>query len=97
MANATLTLERVEGPGKDCCVWELAGKATAIRLRLEVVEELEREVLERFRALTKRGSEIGGLLLGRVSRNPLTIAVEGFEAVACDYSRGPLYQLSEVE
>ncbi|MGA2329964.1 MAG: hypothetical protein ABSH05_27280 [Bryobacteraceae bacterium] len=97
MANATLTLERTEGTGADCCVWELAGNAAAIRLRLEVVERLEREALESLRALTKRGSEVGGLLLGRVSRDCHAITIEEYEAVACDYSRGPLYQLSEAD
>jgi hypothetical protein len=66
-------------------------------MRQEVVQRLERESLESFRALTKRGSEIGGLLLGRVSRDPHAIVIEEVEAVACDYSRGPLYLLSEAD
>jgi hypothetical protein len=97
MLNATPLLERTQEANPDCCAWEPAGKATAIRLRLDLVERLEREALESFRAFTKRGSEIGGLLLGRVSRNPQTVTVEDYEIIACDYSRGPLYQLSEAD
>lgn len=97
MVNATPLLERTEETSPDCCLWEPAGKAIAIRVRLDVVERLEREALETFRAVAKRGSEVGGLLLGRVSREPHSITVEDYEIIACDYSRGPLYQLSEAD
>ena len=85
------------GSGTDFCLWEVPAKALSIRMRPEVVERLERESLESFRALTKRGSEIGGLLLGHVSRDPHAIVVDEVEAVVCDYSRGPLYLLSEAD
>jgi hypothetical protein len=85
------------GSGTDFCLWEVPLKALSIRMRPEVAERLEREALESFRALTKRGSEIGGLLLGHVSRDPHAIVIEEVEAVVCDYSRGPLYLLSEAD
>lgn len=95
MVNTTHTLERIEGTGADCWNWELPETGSSIWLSLEVVDRLEREALESFRAITKRGSEIGGLLLGQVSRDPHAIKITDYEPVACDYSRGPLYQLSE--
>ncbi|MGO9096888.1 MAG: hypothetical protein ACLQGV_16910 [Bryobacteraceae bacterium] len=95
--DTTLTPERTKGSGTDFCVWEVPAKALSIRMRPEVAERLERESLESFRALTKRGSEIGGLLLGHVSGDPHAIVIEEIEAVSCDYSRGPLYLLSEAD
>jgi hypothetical protein len=66
-------------------------------MRPKVAEWLERQALDSLRALTKRGSEIGGLLLGRISPDPHAILIEELEAVACDYSRGPFYLLSEAD
>ena len=93
--DAVLPPERMEGAVPDYRHWELPETGISIRLSLEVMDRLEREALESFRSITKRGSEIGGLLLGQVSRDPRAIAITDYELVACDYSRGPLYQLSE--
>lgn len=79
-------------------LWEIANKPVAVRINLDVVDRLEREVVESFRSLTSRGSEVGGLLLGNVqSGNPARVSVEAYELVSCDYARGPLYQLSEAD
>jgi hypothetical protein len=57
---------------------------------------MEREVIDSFKAVTKRGSEVGGLLLGRVTHSDnRTVFVENYESVVCDYSRGPLYLLAD--
>jgi protein TonB len=59
---------------------------------------MESEVIENFRSLTSKGSEIGGVLLGSVlPGSPLTVMVQGYETVPCDYSRGPLYRLSDAD
>jgi protein TonB len=77
-------------------VWEVPGKPVSVQLHLDVVDRLEREILESFRAVTKRGSEIGGLLLGNVLRGAQrTVIVKDYETVPCEYSRGPLYLLAE--
>ncbi|HJT90281.1 MAG TPA: hypothetical protein VJ732_20560, partial [Bryobacteraceae bacterium] len=69
-----------------------------MKLSLELVERLEHEVVESFRSLDSRGSEIGGLLLGSVqSGNPARVSIEGYELIPCDYARGPLYRFSEAD
>ena len=55
-------------------------------------------MLESFRAITARGSEVGGLLLGRSEAGPtVKTIVENYELFHCDYTRGPLYLLSDEE
>jgi len=69
-----------------------------VQLPLALIDRLEQQTVESFRSLTSRGSEIGGLLLGGISPgNPATVGVEDFELIQCDYSRGPLYRLSDAE
>ena len=75
----------------------LPGASPSIRLNPDLVDRLEREVIDSFKSLTKRGSEVGGILLGRVASNPRTVFVEDFELVPCAYMRGPLYLLSDFE
>jgi hypothetical protein len=75
--------------------WEAAGKPITIFISLDLVDRLERETIQAFKAITSRGAEIGGVLGGRVIvGSPPTVIVERFEPVKCDYSRGPLYRLS---
>jgi len=75
--------------------WAVEGKPISVLLNLDLLDRLERDVLDSFKAITKRGSEIGGVLGGHViAGNPVTVVIERFEAVECDYSRGPLYLLS---
>jgi hypothetical protein len=76
---------------------ELSGVSLSIRLNPELVDRLEREVIDSFKSLTKRGSEVGGILLGQFGTGPRTVIVEDFELVPCGYTRGPLYLLSDVE
>lgn len=79
-------------------LWEVSGKPVAVRINLDLVDRLEREVVESFRSLSSRGSEVGGLLLGTVQPgSPARVSVEAYELVVCDYARGPLYQLSEAD
>jgi protein TonB len=79
-------------------LWEFPEKPVSVRLSLDVVDRIEREVMESFRAITARGSEVGGLLLGRAEPGEnLQTIVEGYELFPCDYTRGPLYLLSEEE
>jgi outer membrane biosynthesis protein TonB len=97
MTNSVTPAESIGAPSGAASFyrWEVAGKPIAILFSLELMDRLEREVLESFKAVTRRGSEIGGVLGGRViGGSPPTVIIEQFEAVACDYSRGPLYLLS---
>ncbi len=78
--------------------WEVPQKPVLVRLPLLLIDQLEREAVETFRSVSSRGSEIGGLLWGSVEPgDPVGLSVVEYELVECDYSRGPLYRLSESE
>jgi hypothetical protein len=76
---------------------EFSGKSLSVRLNPDLVDRLGREVLDSFKSLSKRGSEVGGILLGEFGADPRTVFVEDFELVPCGYTRSPLYLLSDVE
>jgi len=100
MIENTARVERSqsESPARPGYIWEVPQKPVSIYLPFEMIDRLENLVVENFRSLTSRGSEIGGLLVGRSGHgNPLVVLVENFEIVSCDYSRGPLYRLSEAD
>jgi len=79
-------------------LWEVAGKPVAVQIGLELVDRLEHEVVENFRSLNSRGSEIGGILLGSFQPgSPLRVSIQSYELIPCDYSRGPLYRFSEAD
>ncbi|HXA49362.1 MAG TPA: TonB family protein [Candidatus Acidoferrum sp.] len=62
------------------------------------MDRLEREAVESFRSVTSRGSEIGGLLIGSVAPgNPMIVSVAEYQVIDCEYSRGPLYRLSDAD
>ena len=62
------------------------------------MDRLEREAVESFRSVTSRGSEIGGLLIGSVAAgSPMVVSVADYQLIDCEYSRGPLYRLSDAD
>ncbi len=76
-------------------LWNPKESPISVRLGAELIGRLEKESLDIFRAITNRGSEIGGLLLGRVvPGRPSIVIVEDFEPVACGYTLGPTFLLS---
>ena len=100
MTDSTARAERLDLPSSEPAyyTWEPAQKPVAVRLPLALIDRLESEAVETFRSLSSRGSEIGGLLLGSVAAGaPAIVTVADFELVPCDYSRGPLYRLSDVD
>ena len=100
MIESTARVERspAESPSRPGYIWEVPQKPVSVYLPFEMIDRLESLVVENFRSLTSRGSEIGGLLVGRSGQgNPLVVLVENFELVSCDYSRGPFYRLSEAD
>jgi TonB family protein len=101
MTNSTITADSAGAsfPASASFRWEVPHKAISIHLSLDVVDRLERDVIESFKAITKRGSEVGGILLGRVApaTNKRTVFVENYELVECDYARGPLYLLADAD
>lgn len=78
--------------------WGAPGKTAKVRLPFDLIDRLEREVVDNFRSFDAVGSEIGGLLLGNAVPNaPETIWIEDAELIPCDYSRGPFYRLSDAD
>ena len=76
--------------------WQLPDLNISVRLRLDVVERLEREVICAYKSIPKRGAEAGGLLLGRIeTADSVSIVIDDFAAVRCEHGRGPSYFLSE--
>src|ERR1039457_2034026 len=79
-------------------LWEVPQKPVSVRIPFNLIDRLEREAVESFRSLTSRGSEIGGLLVGDVAPGSLLVdSIADYELIACDYSRGPLYRLSDAD
>lgn len=100
MIESTARAERIDlqpstSPGY---LWHVPQKPISVRIPFTLVDRLEHEAVESFRSLTSRGSEIGGLLLGQAAPGvPTVVSLEDFEPVLCDYTRGPLYRLSDAD
>ncbi len=80
----------------DYYVWEVPGKPVVVHLHYDAVDRILHEVMRGFGAVPKRGAEVGGVLIGTIERGDVSVVrVEDFEAVECEYQRGPSYHLSE--
>ena len=100
MTESTARAERfdVQTASSPLYLWEVPQKPVSVRIPFSLIDRLEREAVENFRSLTSRGSEIGGLLVGDVSPgSPLVVSIADYDLIACDYSRGPLYRLSDAD
>src|SRR5580704_8232857 len=100
MLDSTARAERIDPPASEVAsyTWEVAQRPVAVRMPLAFIDRLESEAVENFRSLSSRGSEIGGMLLGSVmAGSPSLVTLADFELVSCDYSRGPLYRLSDAD
>lgn len=100
MTESTVRAERFEPQSSATLsyTWAVPQKPLSVRFPFPLIDRLEHEAVESFRSLHSRGSEIGGLLLGRVPpKDPTAVSIEDYELVECDYSRGPLYRLSNAD
>jgi protein TonB len=100
MTESTVHAERFEPQSSAALsyTWEVPQKPVSVRIPFALIDRLEHEAVDSFRSLHSRGSEIGGFLLGYVSPgDPAAVSIEDYELVACDYSRGPLYRLSDAD
>ncbi len=100
MTESTARAERfdVQTASSPFYLWEVPQKPVSVRIPFSLIDRLERDAVESFRSLTSRGSEIGGLLVGNVSPgSPLVVSIADYDLIACDYSRGPLYRLSDAD
>jgi hypothetical protein len=82
-------------PNPGFYVWEVPGKWISIELSLDLVDRLQQDVIRGFGSLPRRGAEVGGILLGRVTAAGRVVRVEDYLEVAIEYRRGPSYLLSE--
>jgi hypothetical protein len=77
-------------------VWEVPGQPVIVHVRLDVVDRLAAEVMRGFGAVPKRGAEVGGVLIGTTRPGvPAIVRIDDFEAVPCEYRRGPSYLFTE--
>src|SRR5450759_662903 len=100
MTESTARAERFDAQtaSSPSYLWEVPQKPVSVRIPFSLIDRLEREAVENFRSLTSRGSEIGGLLVGDVSPgSPLVVSIADYDLIPCDYSRGPLYRLSDAD
>jgi len=77
-------------------VWEAPGKAVVVWMQLDAIDRMLIEVMRGFNAVPKRGAEVGGVLIGTIEHSeedgvPTIVRIEDFEAVDCEYKRGPSY------
>src|SRR5437899_651065 len=63
------------------------------------LREIKGEVIRGFKAIPRRGAEVGGLLQGTIqhSANRCRIYIEEARTVAIEYRYGPSYRLSEID
>src|SRR5215475_631763 len=100
MIDSTARAERFETgfAASPAYTWTVPQKPVSVRIPFALIDKMEKEAVESFRSLTSRGSEIGGLLFGSVEPgNPAVVVVENYEAIACEYTGGPLYHLTSAE
>jgi hypothetical protein len=73
-----------------------AMQITSMTVDPAVASQVKEQVLEAFRALPKRGIEVGGVLFGRITgEDPVAVHVDGFEPAPCEHRFGPSFTLSE--
>jgi TonB family protein len=73
----------------------IADTTLTVKLSVSVIERLSVAVMDGFKAVPRRGLEVGGLLLGRIEGD--CVLVDDFSPVACEHVHGPSWLLSEKE
>jgi TonB family protein len=100
MNESTARAERFNTPSapQPSYSWSVPEKPISVCFPLDIIDRLEHEAVESFRSLSSRGSEVGGILFGTIEPgSPALISVASYDPVVCDYSRGPLYRLSDID
>ncbi len=100
MTESTARAERfnVTTASQPTYTWTVPQKPLSVCFPLDIIDRLEHEAVESFRSLSSRGSEVGGILFGTVEPgSPALVTVVSYDPVVCDYSRGPLYRLSDID
>lgn len=99
-ARARSVSAREQANASEYYDWRPPSAPVGVRLSYGAIDRLRADVMNDFWAVPKRGAEVGGILLGRVTAGPdsdtLTqVVVEDYECVPCEHRRGPSYVLSE--
>src|SRR3982074_2720606 len=78
-------------------IWQPPDNPFTIQLAFDVIDRMNVETMRGFGAVRRRGTEVGGLLLGRIepTGNHTFISIDDFEPVPCEYAFGPSYILSQ--
>jgi len=76
--------------------WDPAGSPVSIRMHLDAVDGMVRDVTEGYKSLPRRGLEVGGLLLGRVEAGARpAVRVERYQRIPCEHKFGPQFILDD--
>lgn len=76
--------------------WRFSDSGPDIRMRWPAIAGIESEVIEGFKALPKRGAEVGGALLGH--QGPAgDFFIDSWRAIPIEHRSGPSYVLSEAD
>src|SRR5258705_10618931 len=77
-------------------VWQPTDNPLTIQLAFDVIDRMNIEIMRGFGAVRRRGTEVGGVLLGRIEPvgSHAYITIDDFEPVPCEYAFGPSYILS---
>jgi len=79
-------------------VWRAEGQPIEVALAFDVIDRMNPEIGDAFRALRRRGAEVGGILLGRVIPGEKTVVhISDYVSVPCERRFGPSYTLSETD
>ncbi len=78
-------------------VWNSPAASFSVEISEDVIRALSLAAMEAFKAVPRRGLEIGGILLGEteILNGLTTVRIEGFERVESEHRSGPSYLLSE--
>jgi hypothetical protein len=76
-----------------------APEQPALRVRIDasVVDRISADAMRGFGVTRRRGTESGGVLIGKIDARSRTVHVQEYEPVPCEYSQGPSYILSEAD
>jgi hypothetical protein len=75
---------------------EFRGETVSFQITFDALNQLAAGVMEGFKALRRRGVEVGGVLTGRIDNEGRGV-IESIELVSIEYRYGPSYVLSKEE
>ena len=76
--------------------WTAPDSPLVVRIAESVVARMNADVMRGFGVTRRRGTEVGGILIGHSQKgSPPGLVIDDFEHVACEYAYGPSYLLSQ--